>query len=189
MENNVNKPLQNSDKTVKNSKKIPENNRKNNPKKADKGLIIGIVLCISIVIFIIGILTLPEPVIAAIQLNKTENFIADSDNFTVVINAPMESTGILNDKEAVIRDDDANAFVEKLTFVLENVKYCDTKNVNTGIWKTKIVLYNATDEIRIYTDPDRVYIENNGKLISYSIGEKASSTYSQLYSDIEGLLN
>lgn len=185
MENNVNKPLPNNDKTVKNDKKTS----RKEPKKVDKGLIIGIILCVSVVLFVIGIITLPEPITAAVQLDRTEKFIADSNEFTVVINAPMESTGILNDKEAIIRDANANAFVEKVTLVLENVKYNDTEKVNTGVWKIKIVLYNATEERKIYVDEDHVYIENNGKLISYRITDEAKPTYSELYSDIEKLLN
>ncbi len=196
MENNVNKPLPNSDKTVKNGKKIPENEQKNSPKKGekrekkvDKVLVISIILCVAVALFVIGILTIPEPITAAVQLDKTEKFIKSSDEFTVVINAPMESVGILNDKEAVLRDKEADAFVENLETVLKNVKYSDTENVSTGVWKTKIVLYNATDESRIYVDADNVYIENNGKLISYKVTDEAKTAYSELYSNIEKLLN
>ena len=163
---------------------MPEKIKKEK-KRLDKSIVIAIVLCVSLVVGIVGFVALPEPITAAVQLKNVKKFIASSSDVVVVINAPMEMEGILNDKEAVMRDDDALNFVRNISDVLKNVKYSDTKKQNIGIWKTKIVIYNPTDEIALYMDEEGVYIENKGKLIKYTVSNEATQQYNELYSEIE----
>ena len=163
--------------------------RKNEKKKIDKSLVIAIALCVAVTLGVVGFIFLPEPITAAVKLNGAEKFIANSSEYTVVLNAPMELGGILNDSEAVIRDDDASNFVEKLSLVLENVKYSDTTKIETGVWKTKIVIYNTTDETVLYIDTDGIYIENNGKLIKYRVTKDAKTAFDELYTEINSSLN
>ena len=158
---------------------------KKEKKRLDKSIVIAIVLCVSLVVGIVGFVALPEPITAAVQLKNVKKFIASSSDVVVVINAPMEMEGILNDKEAVMRDDDALNFVRNIYDVLKNVKYSDTKKQSIGIWKTKIVIYNPTDEIALYMDEEGVYIENKGKLIKYAVSNEATQQYNELYSEIK----
>ncbi|MBQ8850397.1 MAG: hypothetical protein IJ011_08720 [Clostridia bacterium] len=168
---------------------VKASERKNEKKKVDKGLVIAIVLCVAVALGVVGFIFLPEPIAAAVKLNSAEKFIANSSEYTVVLNAPMELGGILNDSEAVMRDADASDFVEKLSFVLENVKYSDTTKAETGVWKTKIVIYNTTDETVLYIDADGIYIENNGKLIKYRVTKDAKTAFDELYTEINSSLN
>ena len=157
---------------------------KKEKKRMDRVLLVSIILCVSLALGIVGFVFLPEPITASVKLRGVKKFIANSSDVVVVLNAPLEMEGILNDKEAVLRENDAKIFIEKLSSVLENVKYYDTKSAEFGIWKTKIVIYNTTDECVIYIDNDGVYIENKGKIIQYKMDDDAKSEYDALIYDI-----
>lgn len=180
MKKAVNKRLQSNDKSVKTGKKTP--------KKMDKTLVISVSIVAVLALLIVLIITLSGPARAAIQLGRTERFIEKGEISAVVINSAFETEGLLNDKEAVLRDGEAESLVERLAFVLDNVKYSDNNKVNTGVWKTKLVLYNSIDKLELYIDPDGIYIENKGRLICYEVEDGGSSEHKALFSDIEGYL-
>ena len=100
----------------------------------------------------------------------------------------MESSGILADAEKVLSKKEASDFAERFSNILKNVKYSDTEAINTGIWKIKAVFYNSTDEMRIYVDEARIYLERNGKLITYDVPDSVKNDYDALYSEINELL-
>lgn len=181
MKKDVNKQLQNGDKTVKNGQKIE--------KKTDKTLVIAIGICILVVIFIVGIITIPEPLSAQIQLERTESFVEGNPDLIVLINSTSETVGILNDKEVVLKEEEADTFVGLFYDVLKNVKYSDTESINVGVWKRKIVLYSATEEVAFYADRNGVYIENNGKLIEYTVRKEGQKSFDTLLSLMENYLN
>ncbi len=159
-----------------------------NKKKTDKVLIIAICLCVAISLATVGIIVLPEPIIAAIELDRSTDFVENSADIKIVLNSPTESGGILADAEAVLEKERAEAFSERLINILKNVKYSKTDKINTGVWKTKIVIYNTTDEQRLYIDSKGVYIENGQRLIGYKIPEKLRPEFDSLYSEIEASL-
>ena len=169
-------------------KKEPQNCQKIR-KKIDKKFVFAIGICVFIALFVVGTVTIPEPATAAFKLREAKNFIAENTELTVVINSASETVGILNDREAVLKDGEADDFVKRLLFVLKNVEYSDTRNVNIGVWKTKIVLYSPTDEFTLYSDNEGVYIEHKGRLIEYSITDKGQGEYKKLLSDVEEQLN
>lgn len=181
MKKDINKELQNSDKM--------EKNRQKREKKTDKTLMIAIGICVFVVIFIVGIITIPEPLSAWIHLERTESFVEDNPELLVLINSTSETVGILNDREVVLKDDKADDFVNVLSDVLKNTKYSDTESVYVGIWKRKIVLYSVTDEIALYADKNGIYIENNGRLIEYSVREEGRKSLDSLLSLMEDHLN
>ena len=61
----------------------------------------------------------------------------------------------------------------------------DITIVNTGIWKTKAVLYNTDDEFTIYLDGDGIYIEKDRRLVRYKARDESGEQFEKLLSDIE----
>ena len=166
---------------------ITEN--KKTARRVDKTLVIAISVCVAIALLVIGILVIPERFEAVKQMNDIKKFVTDTENLTVVINASQEYTGIMNDKEEILRDADAKTFVAKISDVLKNVEYSDTTKISTGVWKTKIVLYNDNSDRIIYIDNENIYIENNGRLIAYTVKESGKENFSALLDMINKGLN
>ena len=181
MKKDVNKQLPNGDKTVKTEQKTR--------KKVDKIFVISVSIPVILALLIVLFITIPDPLRAAIQLKRAESFIEKQSISAVVITAPSETSGLLNGKEAILRDQDAESFSRSLGYVLENVKYSDTDTVNIGIWKIKIVMYNTTDKYELYIDDEGVYIENKGRLICYDFGDRETQPRERLLSDIQKYLN
>ena len=166
-----------------------EDKIKKEAKKVDKKFVVAIVLCVTIVLGVIGIAFLPEPITAAVKLNELKKFVTSStDEVIIVVNSPTETEGILNNKETVIRENDALELVEKISLVLENIKYSNTEGADIGVWKTKITIYNATDKMDIYIDTDGIYIENKGKIIKYTVSDKGYNEYDKLCKEIRKIL-
>ncbi len=167
---------------------MEKKSNKKEVKRMDKSLVITVSLCLAVVVFIIGAIVIPEPVIAAIELNKAREFIEGSDGITVVINAPMESGGLLTDAESVLDESRSKAFSDSLLNILKNVKYTNTNKVNNGIWKTNIVIYNTTDKLCVYIDENGIYLEKGQSVIAYAISENVRSEYDALYNEVLNLL-
>ena len=106
----------------------------------------------------------------------------------MVINSASETEGLLGDKEVILRDSDAEELSIRISQLLKNAKYLNTDKVNIGIWKTKIVMYNSTEQLELYVDNNGVYLENKGKLICYDFDGEWEKGYDTLLSDIEKLL-
>ena len=163
---------------------MSEVQKKNEKKRVDKTLVTAICLCVGLVLFVIGVIVLPEPMIGAAQLSQSIDYIEDSTDVKVVLNSPKQSGGILADAEHIMDEEASEVFVERLCNILKNVKYSDMEKIDTGIWKTKIVIYNTTDELRVYVDSEGVYLEKNGSLIEYRIPENVRADYDALYTEI-----
>ena len=185
MKNNVEKQQQNDNKNLEKQLK----NEKKSSKKIDKTLVISISICVAIALLVVGIVTLPEPITAAINLGKTRDFLANVEEPTVLLNDAGEYTGLLETKEAVLEDKEAETLVRQLLLVLENAKYSDTIGASYGVWKTKIVVYNTTDKADVYIDGDGIYILHNDRLIKYKITESGAEKHKALLSSINERLD
>ena len=71
-------------------------------KKVDKTLVTAICLCVGLVLFVIGVIVLPEPIIGAVQLSQGIEYIEESTDIRVVLNSPKQSGGILADAEHIM---------------------------------------------------------------------------------------
>ena len=180
MKKDITNRLQTDDKFVKKTEKTP--------RKIDKTFVILVAIALLIAIFVVLFVTFIEPVRAAMKLSAAENFFEGENVSVVVINSAAKTEGLLGDKEMILRDAEANIFADRIYRLLNNVKYSDTNTVNIGVWKTKIVLYNSTEQLELYVDNDGIYLENRGKLICYNFDGEGNSEYSSLLSDIEKLL-
>jgi len=167
---------------------MKQENKQNRKRKADKTYVIAICLCVVLALAIVGAIVLPEPITAAVNLGRSKDFLSDEPIIKAVINAPMQSTGILADSEKVLSDNDAQGVSDRLYDVLKNVKYSSMEPTGFGVWKIKIVTYNLTEESRVYLDENAVYIENNKRLIKYSVSQEYAEAYAAFYSDINDML-
>lgn len=158
--------------------------KKNEKKKVDKSFVIAICICVALALSVVGAIVLPEPIIGAVTLSDSRAFIEGSEEVKVVLNSPMKSGGILADAEYIMDETASADFSHRVLNLLKNAKYNGIDKSDTGIWKTKIVIYNTIDELRIYVDTDGIYLEKNGNLIEYRIPDSIRSDYDAMYAEI-----
>ncbi len=158
--------------------------RKNEKKRVDKSLVIAICLCVGLALAVIGAIVLPEPIIGAVELSRSRDFIENTTEVKIVLNSPKQSGGILADAEYIMDEEASRSFTDRLFIILKNVKYSSIEKADTGIWKTKIVIYNTTHELRVYVDAESIYLEKNGSLIEYRIPDNMRADYDALYTEI-----
>ncbi len=158
--------------------------------KVDKTVVIVSVICIFIVTAVLLAFILPEPIEAAVKLSKLREDVS-GDGISAVNIRSTEGNGedILDDGvQLTLRDDDAKEMAKRLEKVLKNAKYNNTSQVSTGVWKTKITVYNYNENAKLYIDENGIYIAENTKLISFVFEDDGKKEFDALYSDIVKML-
>ncbi|MBE6668181.1 MAG: hypothetical protein E7607_07735 [Ruminococcaceae bacterium] len=167
--------------------KSPEKEVKNEKTKKIISYV-AMLICAAVIIGAILFIVFHDRIIASKMLKDAVAFAEAERIEAVVISNDSIGDPLSPGVQTVYEGEDSEKINSVLISVLKNSKYKGTTKADTGVWKTKIVLYNETESFSLYADNGGVYILSDGRLIRYKVSRKAESEFGTLLGYINGAL-
>ena len=156
--------------------------KKQKGKIFDKTMMTSTAIIVAVTLVVVLAVVLPDPIAALTQLNKAKDFVQSAPVEKLPVTAPVQIEGEANEKNYILSDTEAADMAGKVKELLENSEYSRTYGLpSTGVWLVNIVLYNSTEDYKIYLDEESFYITGKNRLIRYTPKSGHEEKYDEFY--------
>lgn len=148
----------------------------------------AMILCAILILGAVLLVVFHDRISSSKILKDITHFAANEKIEAVVVSNDTSGDVLSPGVQTVYEEEDAIKINDMLISVLKNSKYKKTTKAEIGVWKTKIVLYNATESRSLYIDNAGIYVSSEGRLIHYKVDKKAQSEFGTLLGYVNGAL-
>ena len=163
-------------------KKRPESQLKENKQEKKRKIIsiTALAVCVILIVGAVLFIALNDRIVASKLLKEISGFVEKENIEAIVVSNDTVGDPLKPGVQDVYENEEMAELKSALITVLKNSKYKETIEADKGLWKTKIVMYNATYSRNIYIDASSIYIYSQGRAIRYEVSKKAQNEFAVL---------
>lgn len=142
-------------------------------------------ICLVLCLVILGILLLGDPVVGYGARRGALSILSEEGESRVVVSDPSQ-TGqeLFSEAQKVLEEPGAGALRRELHRILSESRWKEMEATVTGVWLPSVSVYTREDMTRVFLGEDTLYLEREGKRISFRVPEEERDAYGALYETV-----